>query len=250
MSGVEHIGNATLYHGDCFDILPSLPDQSVDLILADLPYGTTRCGWDKPLPLEPLWAQYRRICRGAVLLFAQNPYDKILGCSNLADLRYEWIWEKTHATGHLNAKRAPMKAHEVVLVFYRKQPTFNPIKTQGHARKAATKRGDRTAVYGGQTFDALSYDSTERYPRSVQTFASDKQRSKLHDTQKPVALCEYLVRTYSNPGDLVLDNVMGSGTTGIACLNTGRCFIGIEADPDIFAVASDRISRAQERLAA
>lgn len=239
-----------LFNADCFDILPEIADQSVDLILADLPYGTTRCGWDKPLPLEPLWQHYRRVCRGPVLLFAQNPYDKILGCSNLADLRYEWIWEKTHATGHLNAKRAPMKAHEAVLVFYRRQPTYNPIKTQGHARKTATKRADDSPVYGKQTFDEQVYDSTERYPRSVQTFASDKQRSKLHNTQKPVALCEYLIRTYSNPGDLILDNVMGSGTTGIACQNTARRFLGIEADPAIFAIAEARLAERQKEIAA
>lgn len=234
-----------LIHADCFDAFPTIAERSVDMVLADLPYGTTNCAWDSHLPLEALWKAYRRICRGPVVLFAQSPFDKVLGASNLRQLRYEWIWEKTHPTGHLNAKKMPMKAHENVLVFYDRAPTYNPIKTTGHARKTAIKRGDATPIYGVQTFDALPYDSTERYPRSVLTFASDKQRSKLHPTQKPVALCEYLIRTYTNPGDLVLDNCMGSGTTGVACLNTGRRFIGIEKDAEHFATASARIGALQ-----
>lgn len=234
-------GSSDLRFGDCLKVMPTMPDQSVDMVLADLPYGTTRCAWDSPIPLEPLWVEYRRICRGPIVLFAQTPFDKVLGASNLAMLRYEWIWEKTSPTGHLNAKKAPMKAHENVLVFYKRQPTYNPQKTSGHIRKSAVKRGDGSPVYGKQILDGQVYDSTERYPRSVLTFASDKQRSKLHNTQKPVALCEYLIRTYSNPGDLILDNCMGSGTTGVACQNTGRRFIGIESEPDIFAVARARL---------
>jgi site-specific DNA-methyltransferase (adenine-specific) len=238
-----------LIHGDCLAVLPTLPDQSVDLVLADLPYGTTRCGWDSIIPLQPLWEQYWRVCSGAIVLFAQPPFDKILGSSCLGSLRYEWIWEKTHATGHLNANRAPLKAHENILVFYRRQPTYNPQKTQGHVRKTATKRGDSTAVYGAQTFEPIKYDSTERFPRSVLRFASDKQRSAVHDTQKPVALLEYLIRTYTDPGDTVLDNCMGSGSTGLACLNSGRRFVGIEQDPTIFTTAVTRLSTPLERAA-
>jgi DNA modification methylase len=244
------MADADLYFGDCLRVLPTLQDASVDLVLADLPYGTTRCAWDSVIPLEPLWREYGRVCRGAILLFAQTPFDKVLGASNLRDLRYEWIWEKTSATGHLNAKRMPMKAHENVLVFYRKQPTYNPIKTQGHIRKSAVKRFCRSEVYGDQDFGCgISYDSTERYPRSVQMFASDKQRCKLHPTQKPLALCEYLVRTYTNPGDTVLDNCMGSGTTGLACLNTGRAFVGVENDPESFAVAVARLGLQRDAAA-
>ena len=239
--------NVDLRFGDCSDVMPNLPAASVDMILADLPYGTTRCAWDSKLPLEPLWREYRRICRGPVVLFAQTPFDKVLGASNLRDLKYEWIWEKTNATGHLNAKKMPMKAHENVLVFYDRQPTYNPIKTTGHVRKVAAKWGDGSPVYGKQVLDGKVYDSTERYPRSVLIFASDKQRLKMHPTQKPVALCEYLIRTYSNPADLILDNCMGSGTTGVACLNTGRRFIGIENNADYFAIAEQRI-RKTERL--
>lgn len=230
-----------LFNADCLDVLPDLADDSVDMVLCDLPYGTTRCAWDSPIPLAPLWAEYRRICNGPVVLFAQTPFDKVLGASNLRDLRYEWIWEKSHPTGHLNAKRAPMKAHENILVFCQGAVCYNPIKTSGHVRKTATKRRDLTPVYGAQDFTPISYDSTERYPRSVLRFASDKQRSKLHRTQKPVALCEYLIRTYTDPGATVLDNCMGSGTTGVAAMQSGRRFIGIEKDPAYFATASDRI---------
>lgn len=230
-----------LFHADCFDVMPDLRDGSVNLILADLPYGTTHCAWDTELPLEQLWAEYRRICSGAVVLFAQTPFDKMLGASNIRSLKYEWIWEKSHPTGHLNAKKMPMKAHENILVFYDKAPTYNPIKTSGHVRKTATKRQDLTPIYGKQLFEPLTYDSTERYPRSVLQFPSDKQTSKLHPTQKPLALCDYFVRTYSNPGDVVLDNCMGSGTTGVAALQAGRHFIGIELKRHFFDIAERRI---------
>jgi len=241
---------ASLYLGDCLAVLPTLPDRCAHMVLADLPYGTTNCAWDSPIALDRLWPEYRRVCSGPIVLFAQTPFDKVLGASNLRDLRYEWIWEKTSATGHLNAKRAPMKAHENVLVFYRRQPTYNPQKTTGHVRKSGTKRYCNSDVYGDQDFGSgIAYDSTERYPRSVQVFASDKQRSALHGTQKPVALCEYLIRTYTNPGDTVLDNCMGSGTTGVACWNTDRRFIGIESDAEIFAVARERLGQ-PERAAA
>ena len=232
-----------LIHGDCLAVLPTLPAQSVDMVLADLPYGTTQCKWDSQIDLAKLWPEYRRICRGPVVLFAQTPFDKTLGASNIRDLRYEWIWEKTHPTGHLNAKKAPMKAHENILVFYSRQPIYRPIKTSGHVRKTATKRRDLTPIYGEQNFGELPYDSTERYPRSVLVFASDKQRSALHPAQKPVALCEYLIRTYTDAGMTVLDNCMGSGSTGVACQNLGREFIGIEIDEEIFNTARQRTTR-------
>lgn len=230
--------------GDCLELMKSIPDASVDMILCDLPYGTTACKWDSVIPFDALWEQYERICIGPIVLTAQTPFDKVLGASNIKLLKYEWVWEKTHPTGYLNAKRAPMKAHENVLVFYKRQPIYNPIKTIGHKRKTATKRHDFAETYGKQTFDELPYDSTERYPRSVLVFPSDKQTSKLHPTQKPVALMEYLIRTYTNEGMTVLDNCMGSGTTGVACANTGRNFIGIEMDEKYFQIAKDRIQKA------
>jgi site-specific DNA-methyltransferase (adenine-specific) len=233
---------ATLQHGDCLPLMAKMPSGSVDLVLADLPYGTTQCRWDSPLPLEQLWAEYERLCRGTIVLFAQTPFDKVLGASNIKKLRYEWIWEKGNASGHLNANRAPMKCHENILVFSNKAPTYNPIKTSGHVRKAAVKRrGDTTPVYGKQDFDELSYDSTDRYPRDVIRFASEKQRGSVHPTQKPVALCEYLIRTHSNEGEIVLDNCMGSGTTGVAAVTAGRRFIGMELEREWFDVAKARL---------
>ena len=239
-----------LMFGDCLERMGEIADGSVDMVLCDLPYGTTRNEWDFQVHLPALWAHYKRVCRGAIVLTAQTPFDKILGASNLRMLRYEWIWEKTNPTGHLNAKKAPMKAHENVLVFYDRLPTYNPIKTQGHQRKVAVKRYDNTPNYGKQDFAPIPYDSTERYPRSVLVFPSDKQRSKLHPTQKPLALMEYFVRTYTNPGDTVLDNCMGSGTTGEACIRTGRRFIGIESNAEYFAVSGRRLQETQAAHAA
>ena len=201
--------------------------ESIDLILADLPFGTTKCKWDSIIDLVKLWECYKRIIKpnGAIVLNAQTPFDKILGASNLQMLRYEWIWEKTQATGHLNAKKMPMKAHENVLVFYKHLPTYNPQKTYGHERKVSKAIHKvnciESEVYNkGQKL--TTYDSTERYPRSVLKFPSDKQTSSLHSTQKPLALGEYFVKTYSNEGDLVLDNVAGSGTYGLAAKNLNR----------------------------
>lgn len=238
-----------LRFGDCLDLLPAIPDQSVDMILADLPYGTTRNKWDCQIDLQRLWPEYMRVCRGAIVLTAQSPFDKVLGASNLPMLRYEWIWEKTNATGHMNAKKCPMKAHENVLVFYKHLRTYNPQKTTGHVRKTAT--ADRSRLqsdnYGRQ--DGVTvYDSTERYPRSVITFPSDKQRSKLHPTQKPLSLMSYFVLTYTNPGDTVLDNCYGSGTVGVSCVELGRNFIGMEKDPEHFCTGAHRINAALSRL--
>lgn len=227
--------------GDCLDVMAALPAACVDLVLCDLPYGTTRNKWDSAIPLEPLWRAYRRVAKpdAAIVLTAQAPFDKALGASNLAMLRYEWIWHKNNPSGHLNANRAPMKAHENVLVFYEKQPTYNPQKTTGHERKRTTRRGF-SANYGAQR--ETSIDTTERFPRSVIEIAGHPKSETTHPTQKPVALMEYLIRTYTNAGALVLDNCMGSGTTGVACANTGRDFLGIERDPGYFAMARERIA--------
>lgn len=234
----------TLMLGDCLDVMNDIPDKSVDMVCCDMPYGTTNCRWDTTLDLQRLWGHYRRVTKenAAIILFAQTPFDKVLGCSNLPWLRYELIWEKTHATGFLNAKKMPMKAHENILVFYDRLPTYNPQKTSGHVRKTAVKRGDITPIYGAQTSAELPYDSTERYPRSVLTFPSDKQTQTLHPTQKPMALIEWLISTYTNEGDIVLDNCMGSGTTGAACKALGRRFIGIELDETYHGVAVQRIA--------
>lgn len=279
----------TLWQGDCLDLMPQIPDKSVDMIFTDLPYGTTNCRWDSPIPLQDyviqdgkpmykdeyllhiirkkglsygeaensfrkekktgLWTQYNRIIKdhGAILLFAQTPYDKVLGASNLPMLRYEWVWEKTQATGHLNAKKMPMKAHENILVFYKKLPTYNPQMTEGHTPiHSYTKyisTQNNTKIYGKMAREISGGGETTRYPRSVLTFASDKQTCYLHPTQKPLALCEYMIKTYTSPGDTILDSCMGSGTCGVACRKLGRRFIGIEKDAEIFRDAEKRIWR-------
>jgi site-specific DNA-methyltransferase (adenine-specific) len=227
----------TLMLGDCLELMRNIPDGSVDLVLCDLPYGTTQNKWDSVIPFSALWPEYRRVCNGAIVLTAQPPFDKVLGASNLGMLKYEWIWRKSKPTGHLNAKLQPMKEHENVLVFYAKQPTYNP---QGLVKKPVPtirKGGDNGKNYGKSDKDALQ--EFEGYPRSVLDIPSEGK--PVHPTQKPVALMEYLIRTYTNEGDTVLDNCMGSGTTGVACMNTGRKFIGIERDPTYFEIAKARI---------
>lgn len=230
--------NTWLMFGDCLERMKEVPDGSVDMILCDLPYGTTQNKWDSIIPLDKLWSEYKRICNGAIVLTAQTPFDKVLGVSNLDMLKYEWIWEKSKATGHLNAKKMPMKAHENILVFYSKQPTYNPQKSPG---KPYTGRGGNSKQdnYGdfGVSRDGSSDGS--RYPRSVLNFTHETK--PVHPTQKPVALMEYLIKTYTNEGDTVLDNTMGSGTTGVACSNTNRKFIGIEMDPSYYGIACGRI---------
>lgn len=229
-----------LMQGDCLERMKEIADGSVDMILCDLPYGTTRNKWDSIIPLENIWLEYKRICRGAIVLTAQTPFDKVLGASNLEMLKYEWIWEKSKATGHLNAKKMPMKAHENVLVFYKSLPTYNP---QGIVRKAVPtiRKGRNNGTnYGKSDRDALQ--EFENYPRSILPVASEGKT--VHPTQKPVALMEYLIRTYTNEGETVLDNCMGSGTTGVACVNTNRKFIGIEMDKGYFDIGVNRIKEA------
>lgn len=228
----------TLHLGDCLNLLPFLPNQSVDMVLCDLPYGTTRNSWDTPLPLPLLWAEYERVCKGPVVLFAQTPFDKILGASNIQDLRYEWIWEKNRPTGFLNAKRAPLKSHENILVFSKNRPPYFP---QGLTPcDKMTYCGTGSSNYGGFGNTSGKYlQQHTGYPRSVLKFPS--LGTKQHPTQKPVSLLEYLIRTYSEEDAVVLDNTMGGGSTGVAARNTGRRFIGMEKDPRCFAVAWDRL---------
>ena len=237
----------SLFQGDCLELMKDIPSGSIDMILCDLPYGTTRCKWDTVIPFEPLWEQYERIIKdnGAILLFAQTPFDKVLGTSNLKLLRYEWIWEKTSASNHFNCNRMPMKAHENILVFYKHLPTYNPQKTQNHSpthnyTKYITTQNN-SEIYGKATEEVSGGGNTDRYPRSVQIFSSDKQQSTLHPTQKPVKLLEYLIKTYTDEGEIVLDNCMGSGSTGVACINTNRNFIGMELNEKYFNIAKNRI---------
>jgi site-specific DNA-methyltransferase (adenine-specific) len=241
-----------IFQGECIEIMSTLPDDCVDMIFADLPYGSTQNEWDTLIPFDKLWEQYYRIVKknGAIVLTAQPPFDKILACSNLKDFRYEWIWEKNKATGHLNAKKMPMKAHENILVFYRKLPTYNPQKTTGHKPFGAVKPKDnipepdkkRNYNHVTKTF-GNDGTTTDRYPRDIQRFSviNNDDPLKFHPTQKPVAMIEYFIKTYSNPGEIILDNCMGSGSTCIACLNTGRQYIGIESDPEYFNKAKQWI---------
>ena len=233
-----------LYCGDCLKELNRIKDESVAMVLADLPYGTTaRNAWDKKIPLEPLWKQLKRVIKpdGVITLWSQMPFSAELIMSNPEMFRYEWIVEKGNATGFLNAKKMPLKAHENVLIFYNRLPVYNPQFTHGHERKTTKRKGTRTSCYN-EAEAVSSYDSTDRYPRDVLKFSWDKQKSRLHPTQKPVKACEYFIKTYTNEGDLVLDCCMGSGSTGVAALNTGRDFIGIEADQEYFKTAENRLN--------
>ena len=236
-----------IYNEECLEGMKKIPDKSVDMILCDLPYGTTRNKWDSVIPLDKLWEQYNRIIKdnGAIVLTAQTPFDKVLGTSNLKMLKYEWIWEKTTATGWFNAKKMPMKAHENILVFYKKLPVYNYEKTKGHKpMNSYTKRVDvinKSTTYGKVKKDMSGGGETERYPRSVIKFSTDKQKSTIHPTQKPVALFEYLIKTYTNENETVLDNCMGSGTTAIAAINTNRNYIGFELDKKYCELANNRI---------
>jgi site-specific DNA-methyltransferase (adenine-specific) len=238
----------TLYSGDCLDIMKSIDDKSIDFILCDLPYEVTNsCSWDTIIPFELLWEQYERMIKdnGCIALTACNKFHYQLVMSNLGLYKYEWIWEKTQATGHFNAKKRPMNAHEFVDIFYKRQPTYNPQKTQGHKPvNSYTKYIDtvnKTQVYGKCNKEISGGGETDRYPRSVIKFASDKQTCYLHPTQKPVALFEYLIKTYTDEGDLVLDNCAGSGTTGIACINTNRDYILIEKEEEYCDIIDKRI---------
>lgn len=247
--------NNYLINGDCLEVMKLIDDKSIDMILCDLPYGTTKCKWDAIIDLDLLWIEYERIIKdnGVIALTAQTPFDKILGCSNLPLLRYEWIWEKTQATGHLNAKKMPMKAHENILIFYKKTPIYNPIKTMGHERKVSKAKNridciirneNDDTIYGKEYIDRIeSYDSTERYPRSVIKFKSDKQIESIHKTQKPIALGEYLINTYTNENMLILDNTTGSGSFCISAFICNRNFIGIELDEEIYNSAYDRMKK-------
>ncbi|HEV2557292.1 MAG TPA: site-specific DNA-methyltransferase [Microvirga sp.] len=227
--------------GDCLERMKEIPDGSVDLILCDLPYGTTACKWDAVIPFPDMWREYRRVAKhnAAFVLTASQPFTTWLIVSNPREFRYTWVWEKEQGVNFLLAKKQPMKVHEDVVVFYRAQPTYNPQMTAG---KPYTSGKGNSGEVTGSVEKVRTKNEGTRYPRSVQAI---KRETGLHPTQKPVELMEYLIKTYSNEGETVLDNCMGSGTTGVACMNTGRHFIGIERDETYFAIAERRIREAQ-----
>lgn len=243
-----------LMQGDCLKRMEEIEAGSVDLILCDLPYGTTACKWDVLIAFEPLWYSYQRVLRsgGAVVLTACQPFTSALVMSNPSLFRYELVWEKPKAIGFLYAKKRPLACHESILVFAQGWTTYNPQKTAGKPyNRGLVKRSDigllRNGSHVGDSFGA-SVDGS-RYPRSVLLVKNvDFEGKPVHPTQKPVALMEYLIRTYTLPGQMVLDNCMGSGTTGVACVNTRRKFIGIELDPTYFEIAQRRIAEARQNF--
>ena len=242
---IETIGNATLYLGDCLEVMAQLPDASVDMILCDLPYGTTACKWDTVIPFEPLWAQYRRVAKrnAAIVLTASQPFTTALIASNMREFRYCWVWDKTKGGNFALARKQPMKSHEDVCVFYGAQPTYNPeMETRGAVRK---KGGGKASDNFG-IVPTVSFNNTY-YPKTIIQFSTGSRVDHRHPTQKPVALMEYLIRTYTREGETVLDNCMGSGTTGVAAMNLQRKFIGIERERKYVDIACERIENAQRQ---
>jgi len=229
----------SLMQGDCLKFMATIPDNSVDMVLTDPPYGTTACKWDSVIPFEPMWEQLKRVTKknGAIVITASQPFTSALIMSNVKMFRYDLKWCKTQGTGFYNANRMPLRAHEDMLVFYKNLPTYNPQKTDGKPYRQ--KRGSASDVYQGKDLYETISDGG-RHPLSWKIFKRDKD--KTHPTQKPVALMEYLIKTYTNEGETVLDFTMGSGTTGVAAKSLNRSFIGIELDETYFNIAKERIN--------
>ena len=240
--------------GDCLELMKELPSGSVDLILTDLPYGTTDCAFDVRIPFEPMWEQFLRVTKenAAIVLFSQMPFGSDLIQSQRKLFRYEWIWHKTNPVGFLNANKMPLRAHENILVFYRKLPTYNPQYSQGKPYFRKRGRLDTGRCYQVTRLKDVKNDGL-RYPLDVMKYGLDAERSSVnvmtaHGTQKPVALCEYLIKTYTNEGELVLDACMGSGSTAVAAVNTNRHFIGYETHQPFVDICNRRIAEAREKL--
>ena len=249
--------NIELWCGDCLELMNNIPDSSIDCIICDLPYGTTACKWDTVIPFEPLWKQYNRIIKdnGAIVLFGSEPFSTELRHSNLKMFKYDWIWDKVQPTGMTLCNKQPMKNHEIISVFGKGKIKYFPQMedrekelntTKWKMKKLHSENGN----YSSKNNDLTKKIYKQRYPRTIITFhksANECNNTKrLHPTQKPVALLEYLVRTYTNENDIVVDNCMGSGSTGVACVNLNRKFIGIELDNTYFEIAKKRINKAVE----
>ena len=238
-----------LIKGDCLVEMQNIPDKSIDAIICDLPYGTTACKWDTVIPFEPLWEQYKRIIKdnGAIVLFGSEPFSSLLRTSNLKMYKYDWIWEKPNGSDPFQCRKRPMNNIENISIFYKQQPLYLPqmAETKTYKRKGGTKEIE---IFG--CVKDAPYESNQRYPMRILKYnkegqiGSNEERAKnsFHPTQKPILLLEYLIKTYTNEGDTVLDNTMGSGTTGVACKNTNRNFIGIEKDEAYFKIAEQRIN--------
>lgn len=238
-----------LYCGDCLEVMKSIPEHSVDMILCDPPFGTTPLTWDGIIPFNKLWEQFSRIIKSTtpIILFGQEPFSSYVRMSNIKQYRYDWYWEKERLTNVFQVKKRCGKTVENIMVFYKDQCLYNPQKHDHIGKRVTNKIGDNArwsvtqSGYEQKTKPFEYNDDGTRHPTQVLRFNRDNPRQRLHPTQKPVALCEYLIKTYTNEGMTVLDNCMGSGTTGVACLNTGRSFIGIEKDEHYFEVAKHRI---------
>ena len=238
------------YNMDCMEGMKQIPDKSIDMVLCDLPYGTTQNKWDEVLPFNALWKEYERIIKdnGAIVLTSSGLFTAQLMLSNPRFFKYKMIWVKSKATNFLNAKRQPLRKYEEVCVFYKKQPTYNPQMTEGIPYDKGIRKQQPTGSYGD--FDPVHVRSTgQRYPNDLLYFKTAESEGEVfHSTQKPVALFEYLIKTYTNEGETVLDNCMGSGTTAIACLNTDRQYIGFELDEDYFRMATERLEKHKAQL--
>jgi len=239
--------SCSLFLGDCLDVMADIEDGSIDMVLTDPPYGTTACKWDSVIPLEPMWDHLKRVIKpnGAIVMTASQPFTSVLGTSNIAWLKYAWVWDKARGTGFQVAKYRPMMRTEDILVFGDGRVTYNPIMEKRDKVK-------RSKCYASSDSNPLKYNDgevreyTEKYPVNIIPISNATQKGKVHPTQKPVALMEYLIKTYTNEGETVLDFTMGSGTTGVACKNLNRSFVGIEKDEGYFQIAEQRISEANE----
>lgn len=254
---MESLKQINLKKGDCLELMKKIPDGSVDLVLTDPPYGTTACKWDSVIPFEPMWEQLNRIIKpnGAICLFGSEPFSSALRMSNIKHFKYDWYWNKSKSGNFMNANKQPHKKVEVISVFYKKQPTYNPQKIKnpkGIEKRMLTENKSRQKmVFVGQVSTSKEitqagkyYEADKLLPSCVIKF--NNENKPIHPTQKPVALLEYLIRTYTNESETVLDFTMGSGSTGVACVNTNRNFIGIELDDHYFSVAKERIEKAQK----
>ena len=244
--------NVQLYHGDCLDEMKNIPNKSVDMILCDLPYGQTKNKWDSIIPFEKLWEQYNRIIKdnGAIVLFANGMFTAELMMSNKKMWKYNLVWDKVLTSGFLNANRMPLRQHEDICVFYKKLPTYNPQKFEGKPNHSKGKPKESTNNnYGEFNFvDNSVKHGNMKHPTSIVTFSKPHPSKMLHPTEKSVDLCEWLIKTYTNDSETVLDNCMGSGSTGVACINMNRKFIGIELDEKYFNIAKNRIEEAKNNI--
>jgi len=242
---IADVSGSALFQGDCLDIMPLIPDKSVQLILVDLPYGTTACKWDSIIDLDLLWKQYKRIIKdnGAIVLNSSEPFTSVLICSNIKDFRYKWVWDKVNRyTGYANANKMPLKRHEDIVVFYKKLPIYNKQMIDGKPYKYTRKKNKEEHLgQNGLTDRSGGSIDGKRNPFDIISITGDnKKENGLHPTQKPLELMKYLIKTYSNENDMVLDNTMGSGTTCLAAKELNRKFIGIEKEPKYYEIACHR----------